>query len=135
MSMPKCVEVCVCARCARAGGLGGAPPQSSIWAGADAQVPLPWAEETTLQAVVTLKSGQSAYAGITTSTPDGEGGAKEKTLGVFFADRTLLTVVVCSEGQAVGTCQGGRDVVSSPAHPPGRPARRRRAARGRFPYR
>ncbi|MER7692114.1 DUF4232 domain-containing protein [Streptomyces sp. NPDC097610] len=56
-------------------------------AGADAQAPLPWAEETTPQAVVTLKPGQSAYAGITTSAPDGEGGAKEKTLGVFFADR------------------------------------------------
>ncbi|WP_405830690.1 DUF4232 domain-containing protein [Streptomyces sp. NBC_01176] len=56
-------------------------------AGADAQAPLPWAEETTPQAVVTLKPGRSAYAGITTSTPDGEGGAKAKTLGVFFADR------------------------------------------------
>ncbi|MFD3582667.1 DUF4232 domain-containing protein [Streptomyces sp. NPDC058683] len=56
-------------------------------AGADAQAPLSWAEETTPQAVVTLEHGQSAYAGITTSTPEGEGGAKEKTLGVFFADR------------------------------------------------
>ncbi|MFD9276529.1 DUF4232 domain-containing protein [Streptomyces mirabilis] len=56
-------------------------------AGADAQAPLPWAEETTPQAVVTLKPGQSAYAGITTYSPDGEGGAKEKTLGVFFTDR------------------------------------------------
>ncbi|MFF2127195.1 DUF4232 domain-containing protein [Streptomyces olivochromogenes] len=56
-------------------------------AGADAQAPLPWAEETTPQAVVTLKPGQSAYAGITTYSPDGEGGAKEKTLGVFFTDK------------------------------------------------
>ncbi|WP_406438466.1 DUF4232 domain-containing protein [Streptomyces sp. NBC_00631] len=56
-------------------------------AGADAQAPLPWAEETTPQAVVTLRPGRSAYAGITTSTPEGEGGAKVKTLGVFFADR------------------------------------------------
>jgi hypothetical protein len=56
-------------------------------AGADAQAPLPWNEDSTPQAVVTLNPGQSAYAGITTSTPDGEGGAKEKTLGVFFADR------------------------------------------------
>ncbi|MYW42817.1 DUF4232 domain-containing protein [Streptomyces sp. SID486] len=54
-------------------------------AGADAQAPLAWAEETTPQAVVTLEPGRSAYAGITTSTPEGEGGAKEKTLGVFFA--------------------------------------------------
>ncbi|MBL1083083.1 DUF4232 domain-containing protein [Streptomyces actinomycinicus] len=57
-------------------------------AGADAQAPLAWAEETTPQAVVTLEPGQSAYAGITTSTPDGEGGGTEKTLGVIFADRT-----------------------------------------------
>ncbi|MFJ7905251.1 DUF4232 domain-containing protein [Streptomyces sp. NPDC096198] len=56
-------------------------------AGADAQAPLAWAEETTPQAVVTLAPGQSAYAGITTSTPEGEGGATEKTLGVLFADR------------------------------------------------
>ncbi|MFE3163113.1 DUF4232 domain-containing protein [Streptomyces sp. NPDC059224] len=56
-------------------------------AGADAQAPLAWAEETTPQAVVTLEPGKSAYAGITTSSPEGEGGAKEKTLGVFFTDR------------------------------------------------
>lgn len=56
-------------------------------AGADAQAPLTWAEETTPQAVVTLEPGQSAYAGILTNTPDGEGGGKVKTLGVFFADR------------------------------------------------
>ncbi|MFI1761498.1 DUF4232 domain-containing protein [Streptomyces sp. NPDC020800] len=56
-------------------------------AGADAQAPLAWADETTPQAVVTLQHGQSAYAGITTSTPEGEGGAKEKTLGVIFTDR------------------------------------------------
>ncbi|MER6083018.1 DUF4232 domain-containing protein [Streptomyces sp. NPDC001833] len=56
-------------------------------AGADAQAPVAWAEETTPQSVVTLEPGRSAYAGITTSTPEGEGGAKEKTLGVFFADR------------------------------------------------
>ncbi|MEU8971503.1 DUF4232 domain-containing protein [Streptomyces monashensis] len=56
-------------------------------AGADAQAPLAWAEETTPQAVVTLEPGRSAYAGITTSTPEGEGGAEETTLGVVFADR------------------------------------------------
>lgn len=56
-------------------------------AGADAQSPLSWAEESTPQAVVTLKPGQSAYAGITTYSPDGEGGGKAKTLGVFFADK------------------------------------------------
>ncbi|MEV5841202.1 DUF4232 domain-containing protein [Streptomyces sp. NPDC051985] len=56
-------------------------------ASADAQAPLAWDEDSTPQAVVTLKPGKSAYAGITTSTPEGEGGAKEKTLGVFFTDR------------------------------------------------
>ena len=56
-------------------------------AGADAQAPLPWARETTPQAVVTLEPGQSAYAGILTYSPDGEGGGKEKTLGVFFTNR------------------------------------------------
>ncbi|MET8407842.1 DUF4232 domain-containing protein [Streptomyces sp. NPDC005195] len=56
-------------------------------AGADAQAPLAWAEETTPQAVVTLKPGQSAYAGITTYSPDGEGGSATKTLGVFFSDK------------------------------------------------
>lgn len=56
-------------------------------AGADAQAPLAWAEETVPQAVLTLKPGQSAYAGITTSSPEGEGGWKAKTLGVLFSDK------------------------------------------------
>jgi hypothetical protein len=56
-------------------------------AGADAQAPLPWADETTPQAVLVLEPGQSAYAGITTYSPDGEGGSKEKTLGVIFTNR------------------------------------------------
>ncbi|MEU6550479.1 DUF4232 domain-containing protein [Streptomyces sp. NPDC046915] len=56
-------------------------------AGADAQAPVAWNQESTPQAVVVLKPGQSAYAGILTSTPDGEGGGTEKTLGVIFADR------------------------------------------------
>ncbi|MEU9400408.1 DUF4232 domain-containing protein [Streptomyces sp. SID4985] len=56
-------------------------------AGADAQAPLAWAEETKPQAVVTLQPGQSAYAGILTYSPDGEGGGTEKTLGVYFTDR------------------------------------------------
>ncbi|MGC9378204.1 DUF4232 domain-containing protein [Streptomyces sp. MH13] len=63
-------------------------------AGADAQAPLAWAEETTPQAVVTLEPGESAYAGILTYSPDGEGGANAKTLGVVLADR---------EGGATGT--------------------------------
>jgi len=56
-------------------------------AGADAQAVMQWADETTPQAVVTLEPGQSAYAGITTSSPDGEGGGTETTLGVLFADK------------------------------------------------
>ncbi|MFE7810458.1 DUF4232 domain-containing protein [Streptomyces sp. NPDC057433] len=56
-------------------------------AGADAQAPLPWAEETTPQAVVVLEPGRSAYAGITTYSPDGEGGSTTKTLGVFLTDK------------------------------------------------
>ncbi|MEV0691603.1 DUF4232 domain-containing protein [Streptomyces sp. NWU339] len=56
-------------------------------AGTDAQAPLPWARETTPQSVVVLEPGQSAYAGITTFSPDGEGGSTAKTLGVFLADK------------------------------------------------
>ncbi|MEU5594317.1 DUF4232 domain-containing protein [Streptomyces sp. NPDC020298] len=56
-------------------------------AGADAQAPLAWADETTPQAVVTLKPGQSAYAGVLESSVDGEGGGTETTLGVIFADK------------------------------------------------
>ncbi|WNZ10403.1 DUF4232 domain-containing protein [Streptomyces sp. 11x1] len=56
-------------------------------AGADAQAPVAWAEETTPQSVLMLEPGKSAYAGITTYSPDGEGGSSIKTLGVIFADR------------------------------------------------
>ncbi|MER6560352.1 DUF4232 domain-containing protein [Streptomyces sp. NPDC001027] len=56
-------------------------------AGADAQAVMPWADDSTPQSVVTLEPGQSAYAGILTYSPDGEGGATEKTLGVFLTDR------------------------------------------------
>ncbi|QDQ12983.1 DUF4232 domain-containing protein [Streptomyces spectabilis] len=39
------------------------------------------------QAVVTLKPGQSAYAGIGTSSPEGEDGYDAKKLGVLFSNR------------------------------------------------
>ncbi|MFI8926741.1 DUF4232 domain-containing protein [Streptomyces sp. NPDC053474] len=39
------------------------------------------------QAVVTLKPGQSAYAGIGTSSPEGHDGYRAKKLGVLFANR------------------------------------------------
>ncbi|WP_427920176.1 DUF4232 domain-containing protein [Streptomyces sp. cg40] len=58
-------------------------------AGADAQAAVGWDEDSVPQSVVTVKPGRSAYAGITTSTPDGVGGYKAKTLGVFFANRAL----------------------------------------------
>ncbi|BDH08776.1 DUF4232 domain-containing protein [Streptomyces seoulensis] len=57
-------------------------------AGADAQAPLAWVEESIPQSVVTLEPGQSAYAGISTYSPDGEGGSTVKTLGVLFTDRS-----------------------------------------------
>ncbi|MFJ9345408.1 DUF4232 domain-containing protein [Streptomyces sp. NPDC101237] len=72
-------------------------------AGADAQAPLNWADETTPQAVVTLDPGKSAYAGITTSTPEGEGGAKEKTLGVIFTNRNGKAI----NGEKTLTLPGG----------------------------
>ncbi|MEI5102312.1 DUF4232 domain-containing protein [Streptomyces sp. PmtG] len=39
------------------------------------------------QAVVTLKPGQSAYAGIGTSSPEGTDGRQAKKLGVLFSNR------------------------------------------------
>ncbi|WP_254405977.1 DUF4232 domain-containing protein [Streptomyces sp. AC627_RSS907] len=57
-------------------------------AGADAQAPLPWAQESVPQAVVLVKPGQSAYAGILTYSPDGEGGGNAKTLGVTLAGKS-----------------------------------------------
>ncbi|MET9813411.1 DUF4232 domain-containing protein [Streptomyces sp. NPDC006355] len=53
----------------------------------DAQAPMPWLESSKPQAVVTLAPGESGYAGIGTSSPDGEDGHTAKNLGVNFADR------------------------------------------------
>ncbi|MBL1104272.1 DUF4232 domain-containing protein [Streptomyces sp. 5-8] len=58
-------------------------------AGADAQAAVAWNDATVPQAVVTLAPGESAYAGITTSTPDGVEGYTAKTLGVFFSNRAM----------------------------------------------
>jgi hypothetical protein len=58
-------------------------------AGADAQAAVTWNEGSVPQAVVTLAPGESAYAGIATSTPEGVEGYTAKTLGVFFSNRTL----------------------------------------------
>ncbi|MFJ2263116.1 DUF4232 domain-containing protein [Streptomyces sp. NPDC087844] len=56
-------------------------------AGADAQAPLRWVEESTPQSVLMLEPGQSAYAGVLTYSPDGEGGSQVKTLGVLLTDK------------------------------------------------
>ncbi|WP_328495426.1 DUF4232 domain-containing protein [Streptomyces sp. NBC_00414] len=56
-------------------------------AGADAQAPLRWVEESTPQSVLMLEPGQSAYAGISAYSPDGEGGSQVTTLGVLFTDK------------------------------------------------
>ncbi|MFE1798267.1 DUF4232 domain-containing protein [Streptomyces sp. NPDC059517] len=56
-------------------------------AGADAQAPLQWVEDSTPQSVLVLEPGRSAYAGILTYSPDGEGGSQVKDLGVIFTDR------------------------------------------------
>ncbi|MEU9974239.1 DUF4232 domain-containing protein [Streptomyces sp. NPDC051014] len=81
-------------------------------AGADAQAPLNWADETTPQAVVTLDPGKSAYAGITTSSPEGEGGAKEKTLGVIFTNRNGKAI----NGEKTLTLPGGGVFFNSAAN-------------------
>jgi hypothetical protein len=57
-------------------------------AGADAQAPLRWVEDSTPQSVLTLEPGRTAYAGILTYSPDGEGGSRVKDLGVLFTDRS-----------------------------------------------
>ncbi|EPH44830.1 DUF4232 domain-containing protein [Streptomyces aurantiacus] len=53
----------------------------------EAQAPVQWNEDSVPQAVVTLEPGQSAYAGITTSTPEGSDGHTARDLGVLFANR------------------------------------------------
>ena len=58
-------------------------------AGADAQAAVSWAEYSIPQAVVTLAPGKSAYAAISTYTPDGVEGYKAKTLGVLFSNRAM----------------------------------------------
>ncbi|MBB5926868.1 DUF4232 domain-containing protein [Streptomyces echinatus] len=58
-------------------------------AGADAQAAVAWNDSTVPQAVVTLAPGESAYAGITTSTPEGSEGHTAKTLGVLFSNRAM----------------------------------------------
>lgn len=54
---------------------------------AEAQAPTPWVEDSKPQAVITLQPGQTAYAGIGTSSPEGTDGYTAHKLGALFADR------------------------------------------------
>ncbi|MGB8941552.1 MAG: DUF4232 domain-containing protein [Streptomyces sp.] len=55
----------------------------------DGQAATPWLDESTPQAVVTLQPGQTAYAAIGTSSPDGSEGHQAHKLGVHFANRAM----------------------------------------------
>lgn len=57
--------------------------------GADAQAPTFWLEDSKPQAVVTLAPGESAYAGIRTSSPEGEPGGIVKKMGVLFSGKAV----------------------------------------------
>ncbi|MFD5133284.1 DUF4232 domain-containing protein [Streptomyces olindensis] len=66
--------------------LYGAP---YLAAGAGAQAPVTWLDSSRPDAVVTLAPGESGYAGIGTSSPDGDEGYIAKTLGVDFSNKDL----------------------------------------------
>ncbi|MEU5957408.1 DUF4232 domain-containing protein [Streptomyces sp. NPDC047525] len=55
----------------------------------EAQSATGWLEDSTPQAVVTLKPGQTAYAAIGTSSPEGSEGRQAHELGVHFANRAM----------------------------------------------
>ncbi|MFF1698350.1 DUF4232 domain-containing protein [Streptomyces sp. NPDC058257] len=55
----------------------------------DAQSATAWLGDSVPQAVVTLKPGQSAYAGIATSSPEGSDGHQADKLGVLFSNRGM----------------------------------------------
>ncbi|ATL29567.1 DUF4232 domain-containing protein [Streptomyces formicae] len=54
-----------------------------------AQSATPWVEDSKPQAVVTLEPGQTAYAGIGTSSPEGSEGYQAHSLGVHFSNRNM----------------------------------------------
>lgn len=54
-----------------------------------AQAATPWVEDSKPQAVVTLEPGQTAYAGIGTSSPEGSDGYQAHKLGVHFSNRGM----------------------------------------------
>ncbi|WP_409059004.1 DUF4232 domain-containing protein [Streptomyces sp. SYP-A7185] len=55
----------------------------------EGQSATPWLEESTPQAVVTLEPGQTAYAAIGTSSPEGAEGHQAHELDVLFANRAM----------------------------------------------
>lgn len=55
----------------------------------EGQAATPWVEASKPQAVVTLKPGQTAYAAIGTSSPDGSEGSQAQKLDVLFANRAM----------------------------------------------
>ncbi|MFE0178283.1 DUF4232 domain-containing protein [Streptomyces sp. NPDC059002] len=54
-----------------------------------AQSATPWLGASKPQAVVTLEPGQTAYAAIGTSSPEGSEGYRAHALGVLFANRAM----------------------------------------------
>jgi len=55
----------------------------------DGQAATGWLDDSTPQAVVTLEPGQTAYAAVGTSSPDGENGYQAHSLDVLFANRAM----------------------------------------------
>ncbi|QEU92663.1 DUF4232 domain-containing protein [Streptomyces kanamyceticus] len=54
-----------------------------------AQAATGWLEDSKPQAVVTLKPGETAYAAIGTSSPEGSEGYQAHDLGVYFSNRSM----------------------------------------------
>ncbi|UQT57118.1 DUF4232 domain-containing protein [Streptomyces durmitorensis] len=77
----------------------------------EAQSATGWLEDSTPQAVVTLKPGRTAYAAIGTSSPEGSEGRQAHELGVHFANRTMNGSV--GAPAAVKLPRGGVHVDSS----------------------
>lgn len=55
----------------------------------EGQAATPWLDASRPQAVVTLKPGQSAYAAIGTSSPEGSEGSQAHKLDVLFSNRAM----------------------------------------------
>ncbi|GAA3088273.1 DUF4232 domain-containing protein [Streptomyces rectiviolaceus] len=77
----------------------------------EAQAATVWLEDSKPQAVVTLKPGQTAYAAIGTSSPEGSEGSQAHKLGVHFSNRAMNGSV--GDPAAAKLPQGGVYVDSS----------------------